>query len=168
MHIIKDLGFLNKACGLFKQCISSSWFLVVMNEISKGYFLGGRGLRQSDPISSYLFIMVEEIFSCLLKKAFQDGKIGLFFHPRGTPLISYLLYANDIIIFAKGSKRSMRGITEVLETYRAWSAQSVSKDKSSIIFSKNVTPHRRHGILRITGFSEGNLIILGPLLSLVV
>ncbi|XP_035540253.1 uncharacterized protein LOC118344233 [Juglans regia] len=145
------------ACGLINQCIRSLWFSVVMNGVSKGFFPAGRGLRQGDPISPYLFIMVEEILYRMIKKAFLDGKILPFYHLRGTPIVSHLLYADDIVIFANGNKASMKSISKILELYEDWSGQIVSKAKSSFIFSKRISLHRRRSTLSITGFVKGTL-----------
>lgn len=62
------------------------------------------------------------------------GKIILFYHPRGTPIISHLLYANDMVLFFNGGKASLRAIFDVLKVYEEWSGQVVSKRKLSIFF----------------------------------
>ncbi|XP_042939531.1 uncharacterized protein LOC122274569 [Carya illinoinensis] len=155
LHVMSHFGFSGQVCDLIRKCISNAHFSIVMNGVLKGFFKSGRGLRQGDPISPYLFIMVKEILSRLLKAKFEEKKIGVFVQPRGTPLISHLLYADDIVIFANGSKASVRAILDVLSTYEQWSGQNVRKVKSSITFSKYITRLRRRSILRITGFVEG-------------
>ncbi|XP_042973032.1 uncharacterized protein LOC122304830 [Carya illinoinensis] len=155
LHVMSHFGFSSQVCDLIKMCISNAHFSIVMNGVPKGFFKSGRGLRHGDPISPYLFIMVEEILSKLLKAKFEEKKIGVFVQPRGTPLISHLLYANDIVIFANGSKASARAIMRVLSTYEQWLSQNVSKGKSSITFSRHITRPRRRSIQRITRFVEG-------------
>lgn len=49
-----------------RQCISSARYSVVLNGSLEGYFLGQRGLRQGDPISSYLFFLIKESFQQFL------------------------------------------------------------------------------------------------------
>lgn len=34
-----------------------------------------------------------------VKREFEEGRIGKFFHPRGTPLVSHLLYVDDMLVF---------------------------------------------------------------------
>ncbi|XP_042973207.1 uncharacterized protein LOC122305011 [Carya illinoinensis] len=126
-----------------------------MNGVPKGFFKGGRGLQQGDPISHYLFILVEEILSRMIKNQIHMGKIVPFYHPRGTPIISHLLYADDIVLFCNGGKASLKAITKVLRKYEQWSGQAVSKNKSSIYFSSQVSASRRRALLRFSGFTEG-------------
>lgn len=61
-------------------------------------------------------------------------KIVLFYHPRGIPILSHLLYADDVVFFSNGSKASLRSIINVLKVYEEWSGQVVNKKKSSIFF----------------------------------
>ncbi|XP_040996793.1 uncharacterized protein LOC121242840 [Juglans microcarpa x Juglans regia] len=39
---------------------------------------------------------------------------------RGTPFISHLMYADDIVIFANGGNKSMKSLMEVLHVYELW------------------------------------------------
>ncbi|XP_042944790.1 uncharacterized protein LOC122278671 [Carya illinoinensis] len=103
LHVMTSFGFSTRFCELIRQCISIPWFSVVMNGSAKGFFPSGRGLRQGDLLSPYLFILVQEILSRLLKHNFEMGKIAPYSHPRGTLLVSHLFYADDIVVFANGS-----------------------------------------------------------------
>lgn len=82
-------------------------------------------------------------------------KIALFYHPRGSPIISHMLYADDIVLFSNGGKVTLRTIMNVLKSYEDWSGQVVNKSKSSIFFPKHITLSRRYRLLRIIGFTEG-------------
>lgn len=100
--------------------------------------------------------MAEEILSRLLKRDFEEGQIEAFSHPRGVPLISHLLYTDDIVTFTNGNLKSLRNILKLFDTYEQWSSQSVSTEKSSFNFSKDITPARQRFLLRSTGFKEGS------------
>ncbi|XP_042956337.1 uncharacterized protein LOC122292170 [Carya illinoinensis] len=99
---------------------------------------------------------MQEVLSQLLNNAFENGKIGRFTQARGTPLISLLMYADDIFIFANGGKKSMRGLMEVLTLYEHWTGQILNKNKSAILFSKKISDPRKSFILYMTDFSEGS------------
>ncbi|TXG59223.1 hypothetical protein EZV62_013796 [Acer yangbiense] len=120
-----------------------------------GFFQSARGLRQGDPLSPFLFILMEEVLTRLLRKNFESGRIGRFYHPIGAPLVSHLLYADDILIFANGGKRSIRNLVKAFETYEKWSGQRMNKDKSAIFPSKYISSARKRDLLHVTGFREG-------------
>lgn len=72
-----------------RECFSSPRFSIMINGEPAGFFKGKKGLRQGDPISPYLFIMVLEALSCLLDKVARDSLFGL--HPQcENPLITHL------------------------------------------------------------------------------
>ncbi|RVW34516.1 hypothetical protein CK203_115335 [Vitis vinifera] len=54
-------------------CIGTVNFSVLINGTSSGFFQSSRGLRQGDPLSPYLFVIVMEALSCLLKRAKEGG-----------------------------------------------------------------------------------------------
>ena len=53
--------------------MSTARFSVLINGTSSGFFQSSRGLRQGDPISPYLFVVVMEALSCLVKRAVNGG-----------------------------------------------------------------------------------------------
>ena len=56
-------GCPSKFVNYIKECITNSRFTIALNGSLVGYFQGGKGLRQSDPISAYLFVIAMEGFT---------------------------------------------------------------------------------------------------------
>lgn len=113
-----------------------------------------KGVQQGDPLSPYLFILMKEVLSKLLKWEFYEGWIRKFFHLRGTPLVSHLLYVDDFLVFANG-ERTLKRILKTLEMYKNWSGKYINKDKSTLFLSNKITSSRRMGLVLLTDFWEG-------------
>lgn len=104
-------------------------------------FKPNRGLRQGDPLSSYLFILGQEILLRLLDQELRQKRIcGIKTSKRG-PVITHVIYADDIILFLKATKRDATNISRILDKYCLWLGQLVNKSKSSIFFSKHTQRH---------------------------
>ena len=71
--IIKILIKMGFGANWVKRCISIASFSVLVNGNLTGFFSSSRGLRQGDPLSPYLFIIVMEVFSILVDKAAFGG-----------------------------------------------------------------------------------------------
>ncbi|CAH8280760.1 unnamed protein product, partial [Arabidopsis lyrata] len=120
-------------CIWIKECISSPRFSVAINGELAGFFAGKKGLRQGDPLSPYLFIMVMQALSKLLENAADRGQIEL--HPKClTPRITYLLFADDLLVFSNGSRVSLAGVAEVMTTFKEISGLDMNPSKSEIFF----------------------------------
>ena len=68
LAVLGKMGFRGRWYSWIKWCLSTVSFSVLVNDSPTGFFQGSRGLRQGDPLSPYLFVIVMEAFSCLMKK----------------------------------------------------------------------------------------------------
>ena len=82
-------------------CVRGVTYKFKINGIPSTILKPGRGLQQGDPLSPCLFILVMDVFSHLLKNAETENLISGITITRDAPPISHLLFADDIILFAK-------------------------------------------------------------------
>ena len=61
--------------------MSLAWFLVLINGTPTSFFQSSKGLRRGDPLSPFLFILVMEVLSSILKTA-MEGFIKAMFGSR--------------------------------------------------------------------------------------
>lgn len=57
------------------QCITTVTFSVKFNGVPTPFFTPSRGLRQGDPLSPYLFILISNVLSWMMQKAVADGSL---------------------------------------------------------------------------------------------
>ncbi|XP_010484758.1 PREDICTED: uncharacterized protein LOC104763036 [Camelina sativa] len=122
---------LRKAFECVKQCVTTTSSSMNINGELCGYFKGGRGLRQGDPLSPTLFVIAMEALSNLLSLRFDSGRIG--YHPLGrNPIISHLAFADDLMIFFDGRNSSLQEISSLLDDFKDLSGLSMNSDKSTL------------------------------------
>ena len=103
---LKKMGFGERWIKWIEWCISTMRFSILINGSPSGFFQSSRGLRQEDPLSSYLFVIAIEVFSCLLRRVISGGFLsGWRVRDRsGEGLqISHLLFADDTLVFCDES-----------------------------------------------------------------
>ena len=80
---------------------------MLVNGSPVGFFGSSRGLRQGDPLSPLVFLLIMEVLSRILKKT-EDGGLIQGFHVgpiNSTGIrISHLLFADDTILFYDASR----------------------------------------------------------------
>ena len=107
-YLLGWMGFGLKWRRWIKACITSVCFSVLVNGSPEGFFGSSRGLRQGDPLSPLLFLLIMEVLSRLLKKTeecnlFRGFHVG-FVNSVGVR-ISHMLFADDTILFCDASRK---------------------------------------------------------------
>ncbi|CAN7118348.1 unnamed protein product [Brassica rapa subsp. narinosa] len=138
-----------------RKCIELASFSIQINGELAGYFNSKRGLRQGCSLSPYLFVICMQVLSKLLDKAAMERRIG--FHPYCKDLsLSHLCFADDVLVFSDGKKRSIEGIMEVFKEFAKMSGLSMSLEKSTLYLA-GVTEEDSAGILEQFPFEAGSL-----------
>lgn len=106
--LLSKFGFHPNFIRLIMNNLKASWFSVLINGQSSGFFKASRGLKQGDPLSPLLFLLVVDAFSRGLKHLIQTGQLVPYSLPRHTDPISHLCFADDLIIFLRGSRTNIR------------------------------------------------------------
>lgn len=104
------MGFDVRWVRLIMRCVSSVSHAVIINGEPSDFFKPGRGLRQGDPISPYLFIICAEVFSHLIQMEVNRGSLQGIRVCRGAPVVSHLLFADDSIIFCRADDRDVQAV----------------------------------------------------------
>ncbi|GKC40489.1 3-ketoacyl-CoA synthase 11-like protein [Tanacetum coccineum] len=113
---------------------------------------GKKGLRQGDPLSPYLFTMVMEILTLILKRRVRLSNLSRFHKHREELKIINVCFADDLYIFACGDLNSACVIMESLDEFKKVSGLVPSIPKSTTYFC-NVVYHIKLSILSIMPFS---------------
>ena len=91
-----------------------------------------RGLRQGDPLSSFLFNLVADVQSRMLLRAEERNLLEGFRVGRNRTRVSHLQFANDTIFFSNTREEELQTLKSLLLVFRHISGFKVNLDKSNI------------------------------------
>lgn len=92
-----------------------------------------KGLKQGDLLAPFLFLMVAEGFSCLMRDAVNLNLFDGFRFREDGLVISHLQYADDTICIGKATVRNLRTLKAVLDGFEEASGLKVNFGKSCLI-----------------------------------
>ncbi|CAI9099542.1 OLC1v1036382C1, partial [Oldenlandia corymbosa var. corymbosa] len=155
---------------------------IVMEEIKRAVFglnedsapgvdgFGGYFYRSCwDIISKDLWIVCQEfmlgvpiprsisstLITLIPKKIMANGKVVHYGTPCGSKPVSHLAFADDVIIFSSGLKRSLEVLNGFFIDYENASGQKISRQKSTFMVSENCCARKVAQIQQILRIQKG-------------
>ncbi|KAK4384015.1 hypothetical protein Sango_3100200 [Sesamum angolense] len=105
--VLQLFGFPGTFIGWVEQCVTTPMFSVCINGNPHGFFKGSRGLRQGDPMSPFLFVLIMEVLQLMLLQLIDQNE-GFSFHWRCKELgLFQLCFADDLLLFCKADVASV-------------------------------------------------------------
>nr|KYP61675.1 Transposon TX1 uncharacterized [Cajanus cajan] len=100
---------------------------------SQSAFVKGRGLRQGDPLSPFLFLIAAEGLNQMVQLAVSLDLWKSFIVGKDKIQISHLQFADDTLLLTQGDWRSLETIKAILQNFELVSGLKVNFSKSNLI-----------------------------------
>ncbi|XP_071700547.1 uncharacterized protein [Rutidosis leptorrhynchoides] len=157
MEVMEIMVFGVKWRGWIRSCLSSASISVLVNGTPTSEFKMEKGIRQGDPLSPFLFIIVAEGLNVLAKKAVCNKKfLGVEIGSEKVP-ISHLQYADDMIFFGEWSITNLQNLFKLLKCFELTSGLKVNYQKSNL-FGISVEKSEIKNLANMFGCNSGNYI----------
>ncbi|XP_020574258.1 uncharacterized protein LOC110020478 [Phalaenopsis equestris] len=117
IECLEARGFSREFCLIIKRWLEDNANSVFINGKSHGFFKASRGLKQGDPLSPTIFILVLDYFSRLIDCK-ENRKSFNTYDNRAKMDINNLIYADDILMFTRATKSATKSIMECLQKFQ--------------------------------------------------
>ncbi|GJS77998.1 putative RNA-directed DNA polymerase, eukaryota, reverse transcriptase zinc-binding domain protein [Tanacetum coccineum] len=152
--VLLSLGFSSKWRSWIRACLHSSRASILINGSPTFEFSIKRDLRQGDPLSPFLFILVMEGLHYAMSNAVSSGLIRGIKIGSSDITLSHLFYADDVIITTDWNFGDLDNIIRVLHVFYLASGLKISIHKSNI-FGIGVPNGDVVDMARRTGYVSG-------------
>lgn len=125
---LEQFGFGKVLCSWVKTLYTNVSSCVMNGGHSTGYFGINRGVRQGDPLSPYLFVIVIELLARYIRKDESIKGVGF-----GNKEIKQVLYADDITLFLKDMD-SINKVKKVFKNFEKLSGLKINMDKTNFMW----------------------------------
>ncbi|KAJ6808555.1 uncharacterized protein M6B38_166270 [Iris pallida] len=93
---------------------------------------GATGAEAGGPPLPYLFTLVMEYFTCMMDTAVHSKRIVPLFR-LVRPVVSHLIYADDLLVLLQPSMRGMRALSDIMEEFGRLSGLQLNGEKQSLL-----------------------------------
>ncbi|GJX27561.1 RNA-directed DNA polymerase, eukaryota [Tanacetum coccineum] len=117
LEVMEKMGFGNKWCAWIRGCLESSMASVLVNGSPTDEFQVHRGLRQGDPLSPFLFILVMEGLHMVIENAMSAGRLLGIQVGIDNIAVSHLFYADDAVFLREWNNTNINNIVLLLRCF---------------------------------------------------
>ncbi|GKU90659.1 hypothetical protein SLEP1_g4626 [Rubroshorea leprosula] len=132
-HMMQKMGFCEKWRLWIQECLRSSLVSILVNGSPSRQFNVSRGLRQGDPLSPFLFLIIAEGLNGLVTEAIKNGKLEGVEVGNRSFSISHLQYADDTILFGKATEENVWAMKGILRAFELVSGLKINFNKSQLV-----------------------------------
>ena len=132
-HVFERKGFSPIWRSWMRGCLSSTRIAILVNGSAKECIKASRGLRQGDPLSPFLFMLLVDVLSRMIFRAKERGLAEGFLFGRYRTKVFILQFAYDTIFFSKASLELLQNLKITLLVFRQVSGLKINLEKSSIV-----------------------------------
>nr|GFA21010.1 RNA-directed DNA polymerase, eukaryota, reverse transcriptase zinc-binding domain protein [Tanacetum cinerariifolium] len=154
---LKAFGFGSKWPKWISSCLNNPMGSVLVNGSPTLEFQFHKGLKQGDPISPFLFILIMETLHLTFKRVLNaDLYKGVSLNDSFT--ISYLFYADDVVFIGEWNNNNIQTLLSVLRYFYLASGIKINLHKSKLMgicVSSNVVAAR--GVNRVDPVGFGSI-----------
>ncbi|GKV23593.1 hypothetical protein SLEP1_g33302 [Rubroshorea leprosula] len=123
------------------ECLASSSVSILINGSPTNQFPVSKGLRQGDPLSPFLFLIVAEGLNGLMSSAVEKQLYkGVVIGNEGIA-VSDLQFADDTIFFGEASKDDIGVIKSIMRTFELSSGLKINFGKSQLMGEDEDSTH---------------------------
>jgi len=131
-YILQRLGFCERWIGWIRVCLQSSLISVLVNGSLTQEFKPRKGLRQEDPLTSFLFLIEAEGLVGVIRKVVEKELLESVSIGDELVKVNMLQYANNTLFFCEANPQSVFAIKAMLNYFKLTSGLKVNYLKSNI------------------------------------
>nr|GEV54565.1 RNA-directed DNA polymerase, eukaryota [Tanacetum cinerariifolium] len=132
LDVLEAFGFGQTWCKWIRSTFSFARASVLVNGSPSNEFSFHCGLKQCDPLSPYLFILIMESLHMSFSRAVDKGLFkGV--HLQGSISISHLFYADDAMFIGEWSDANLKGVVNILQCFFLASGLKIIIHKSQVL-----------------------------------
>nr|KYP62506.1 LINE-1 reverse transcriptase isogeny [Cajanus cajan] len=128
--MLQRLGFDNKWRSWIEGCLRSSQVSVLINGSPTSEFSPQRGLRQGDPLSPFLYVIVAEGLAGMMRSAVQKNLFTSYEVGAKRVAVNLLQFADDTIFFGEPTISNVITIKSLLRCFELVSGLKINFYKS--------------------------------------
>ncbi|CAL1384036.1 unnamed protein product [Linum trigynum] len=151
-----EIGLPSTWINRIMTCVEKNQMRINWNGELTSVIKPSRGVRQGDPLSSFLFVLCMERLAHRIEQVVEEKLWKPIPLSKDGPKLSHLFFADDLILFAEAESGQIDVIRSCLEDFCLSSGQKVNLHKSAMFVSPNVHRDKAQRLSARAGISLTN------------
>eukprot|EP00253_Pinus_taeda_P020386 PITA_20386 len=154
--MLKDYGFDYNWIRWVMALVTTASYFFLLNSSPSRTFKPTRGLKQGDPLSPFLFILMMEGLGRAIRATKEEGRIQGLRLTRGGDMVTHQQFVDDSMLQGTPIVKEAKALKQILYEFAMAAGTEVSLTKSKIFFFNTDISIQRN-LSRILGFQRDKL-----------